>query len=103
MKLSKGKVYTINYIKDSGEVSTRDIVPLTEVAENVTTIDLTGLDELERKYIVDKQLEYNEYVKHHMQSMFNFKTWFEHTYGNGCPEKLLNFKVFKLKNMALQE
>lgn len=100
MILSKNQVYNVNYTKANGEVSTRDIIPITEAPKNIKALDLTGLDDNEKRYVIEKQKEYSEYVEQFLANMFTFDTWYEHVNGAKFPEQLLKYKTFTVENIS---
>ena len=88
----------IRYEKDSGEVSTRTIIPTITVPQNIRAVDVTQLSEDGRTRITNFVKEYSEYVHNHLSSMFSLQDWIEHTSG----EKIeLSWRTFKRDNTTI--
>lgn len=102
MIIQKQKSYKIDYIKANGENTTREILALTEAPKNISALDLTDLNELQKVYLISKQKEYSAYVENYMKSLFDFATWYEHTMGTELPD-ILKFRTFTVDNIECAE
>ena len=97
------KAYTpvkIKYVKDSGEESTRTIIPTTNVPQNIRAMDLSGLSEERQKEIESALNEYQQYVNLHLSKMFSINEWAEQT---GTQIDDILWRTFKLKNTTVVE
>jgi hypothetical protein len=95
----------IKYEKDSGEVSTRTIIPTTNVPHNVKAVDISSLSEDEQLHMIALFEAYDEYTSNHMKKMFDFQNWVEHTTGEGVGSNNsgspLSWRTFKLSNTTI--
>jgi hypothetical protein len=99
MIIGKGKNYTIKYVKADGSETSREIIPLTEVPKNIAAYDITGLNELQKTLLAQKQVEYAEYVKTFMSTMFDFTTWYQHSVGEQLSPDIVKFRTFTVDNI----
>jgi hypothetical protein len=102
MIIERGKNYSIEYKKANGEVTQREIIPLTESPKNIKAFDVTELNDLQKKFLTDKQAAYNEYTAQFIANMFDFDTWYEHTYGEKFPEGVIKHRTFTVENITVK-
>jgi hypothetical protein len=88
----------IQYRKDSGETSTRTIIPTTSVPQNIRAVDISSLDEGGKTHITNLFAEYNEYVDLCISKMFSFQDWVEHTSGEHIEPV---WRTFKRDNVTI--
>lgn len=94
MIIEKNKQYKIDYVKANGEATQREIIPLNESPKNIKALDITGLDESQKQFVLDTQTDYQAYVTQFLTTMFDFETWFEHTAATPFPENLRKYRTF---------
>lgn len=109
MKIDKNKLYKIKYtkIEEKKNVvlntfeSERSIIPLVDVPDLITALDVTDISDEDIVELLVKINEYQEYVKNYMNTMFNFKTWYEHIENKELDSKLQEYRRFKLSNLTI--
>lgn len=95
MIVQRNNSYNINYEKDDGSVSTRKIISMTDIPQNITALDVTGLHDGEIADLIDKLNEYKAYVDSVLSSCFDFKTWYEQTQNTVLDDKFQKIRRFK--------
>lgn len=99
MKLTENQITTIVYENENkGERTTRVIIPTSVPKDTVRAIDVDSLSPDERTKMLELYAEYREYTQEHINRMFNFETWVEHTKGETVQPKWRAFKVSGLKS-----
>lgn len=99
MKLTENQITTIVYDNETkGERTTRVIIPTSVPKETIRAIDVDDLDVGERALMCELYNEYREYTQQHLNQMYNFETWVEHTKGTEIKPKWRAFKVSGLKS-----
>lgn len=96
MKLTESTIANVVYKKASGEVTARTIIPTAVPRDVVQAIDVSEMAPDARIDLAQKHAEYRTYVKSHMERMFNFETWVEHTYGTSITPKWRSFTTSDL-------
>lgn len=94
--LTESKVATIQYEDSKGEVSVRDILPMSVPKDTIRALDLSGLDDAEKAKLSAHVAEYKEYMATVYKSAFTFENWAEHSYGESLDLKWRSFKVSKV-------
>jgi hypothetical protein len=97
MKLTEGKITTIIYEKDSGEKSSRVIIPVQVPKDLIRAIDLSDVEPDQREAVAKLYEEYAEYKARYLSNMFNFETWADHTYGAVMKPAWRSFKTSGLR------
>jgi hypothetical protein len=90
----------IKYEKDSGEVSTRTIIPTITVPHNIRAVDISQFNEDEQNRLIDLFKQYQEYVDSVYETMFSFSDWVEHSTGVVF-ETELPWRTFKHSNTTV--
>jgi hypothetical protein len=103
MIINKHDTYIIHYTDASGNKTVREIFALTEIPKNIKAYDLTYLSPTDKKKLVDIHAEYMEYVDGHINKMFNFHTWYEHTAGKLLPADLAQFRQFTVQRLEISQ
>jgi hypothetical protein len=88
----------IEYTKDSGERSTRRIIPAVTIPSNIRALDVSDLNESDQNHMCDLYLQYQQYVDTHARTLFAFQEWVEHTSGEQLQYK---WRTFKSSNMKM--
>lgn len=78
MKLTEGKEVNIRYMK-TGELTERTIIPTTVPISNIKALDVTHLTEEQRATLARQHMEYRDYVRSLLSTVFKFEDWLEHT------------------------
>jgi hypothetical protein len=97
MKLTETQLATIIYEKESGEVTTRVIVPTSVPKDLIRAIDVTDLNTHERETVAQQYAEYQAYVKLYLSNMFNFEGWLDHSQNITATHQWRSFKLAGLK------
>ena len=99
--LKENQIAEILYTKDvdgKQEVTDRFIVPTTIPKSNIKAIDVTSLEESDRKKLAELHKEYQKYFKLQMKAIFSFEDWLEHT---GEKVKEVKHRTFKIDNIQI--
>ena len=97
--LKVGAVQTIEYTKDSGEASTRVIIPVNVASDTVQALDVSDLTTEEQSQTEMLVNEYNQYISDKMSTLFSFEDWMEHTSQPAVPVKWRKFKSSGVKSV----
>lgn len=97
MNLTEATLTTIIYEKDSGDTSSRVVIPVSVPKTNVRAIDVSELEPADREKLRDLYTEYRQYTEAFVAGMFNFETWVEHTKGETIAPKWRQFKLTGLR------
>lgn len=97
MNLTEATLTTIIYEKETGDTSSRVIIPVSVPKPNVRAIDVSELEPDDREKLRGLYAEYRQYTEAFMAGMFNFETWVEHTKGETVHPKWRQFKLTGLR------
>jgi len=96
----KNNIYKIQYTtKATGQYMERKVIPIMDVTDTVLTLDVTDLTTEQTEELIEVQREYAKYVETHMEQMFDFKTWVEHTRSATVPDNWNKIRSFSLSNI----
>lgn len=84
---------TIVYVKQTGELTTRNIVPVDVPKDQIKAIDVTGWDEISCSSMEDLVSEYRKYKETQIKKIFNFEDWMAHTGHWDVSPKWRTFKL----------
>lgn len=106
MQLNKNILYNVEYVKTNpttkeDEKSQRSIIPLNEIPETVTALDITDLSLDDADHLSNKMQEYQQYVDQHLSLMFNFNTWYEQTENKQLDKKFQKIRKFSLNRLTV--
>lgn len=99
MKLKPNTIYNISYTNSRNEESERYIIPTT-IPGNVKALDVTELEESERRDVNVAYQQYAEYLDQHMRTAYSFEEWCEQVRGKEISPKWRTFKPEILKILS---
>ena len=90
------EVAKIVYTNRNKETSERDVVPFNVAPKNIKAIDVSGLAADKQAVLVDRMVEYQEYLEERAKLNFNFEDWLEQSHQE-TPE--LKWRTFDPANV----
>lgn len=97
MQLTENKITTIIYEKDTGETTSRTIIPVQVPKDLIRAIDLSETDNDVRAEIAQMYDQYVEYRNTFMKNMLTFEKWIDHTHNKEVELKWRSFKTSGLR------
>ena len=98
--LKQHEAADISYSKDCGESgqlkrfehTDRKIIPTFIPPENIKAIDVTGMSDEDISRLEDRLVEYAEYYKNAVKTIFSFNDWIEQAHQEFADVKWRTFK-----------